>query len=120
MFSLLSKCSKFDIPTDIRLELFDQLVKAVMLYACEVWGYERTDIIERLHLKFLKYILKVKMSNCNNMIYGELGRCPICIDIKKTITGYWECLVMGKETKFSATMCNCLYNLYTNGIYVSP
>ena len=88
MFALLCKCRKFDSHLDIRLELFDRLVTPVMLYAYEVWRFEKTAILERLHLKFLKYTLKVKMSTCNNMMYGELGRC---IGIKKRIIGYLVC-----------------------------
>uniref|UniRef100_A0A667XGE4 ribonuclease H n=1 Tax=Myripristis murdjan TaxID=586833 RepID=A0A667XGE4_9TELE len=34
MFALLCKCRKFNLPIDIRLELFDRLVSPVMLYAC--------------------------------------------------------------------------------------
>ena len=49
-----------------------------MLYACEVWGEEKGEaVLEKMHLRFLKHLLKVKMSSYNNMVYGELGRFPI-------------------------------------------
>ena len=101
MFALLAKCRKFDLPIDIRLELFDRLVTPIMLYACEVWGFDKAATLEKLHLKFLKYTLKVKMSTCSNMVYGELGRFPLYIDIKKKMIGYWANLLNGKDTKYS-------------------
>lgn len=69
MLCLLCKCTKLHLPIDIRLELF---VTGVMLCAGEVWGVEKADILQRLHLKFPKYALKVKTSTCNNMTYVEL------------------------------------------------
>ena len=116
MFALLAKCRKCD------LQLFDSLVTPVMLYACEVWGFEKTanDMLEKLHLKFLKYILHVKTSTCNNMVYGELGRYPLHIDIKKRMIGYWGSLLNGKESKTSRVMYDCLLNLHTTGTYSAP
>ena len=52
MFSLLKKWRQFDIPVDLMLELFDKSVVPILLYGCEVWGFENIDIIERIHLKF--------------------------------------------------------------------
>ena len=89
MFSLLSKCRRLDLPVNIRRELFDSLVIPIMLYACEVWGAGKIESLERLHLKFLKYTLRVKMNTVNNMVYGELGRFPISIAIQKRTIGYW-------------------------------
>jgi hypothetical protein len=120
MFALLNKCRKLNLPIDIRLELFDALVMPILLYACEVWGFEKIDILERLHLKFLKYTLRVKMSTCNNMIYGELGRFPLIIHIRTRMIAYWARLLHGKHTKLSKTMYTCLHNLYISGQYVSP
>lgn len=37
------------------------------------------------------------------MIYGELGRHPLCIGIKTRVNGYWGSLLKGKETKLNRT-----------------
>ena len=121
MFSLLNKCRTFDLPIDITLELFDCLVVTQMLYACEVWGENKgVEILEKLHLKFLKYVLKVKQNTCNNMVYGELGRFPLNVAIKKRIIGYWGSLLLGKQSKLSKIMYDCLLCLYVSGVYSSP
>lgn len=40
----------------------------VLLYGCEVWGFENIEIIERNHLKFLKHILNLKSCNALSCI----------------------------------------------------
>jgi hypothetical protein len=50
------------------------MVAPILLYGAEVWGYEKNDISETLHLEFCKYIMKVKKCTPNYIVYGELGR----------------------------------------------
>jgi hypothetical protein len=38
------------------------------------------------------------------MIYGELGRYPLEIDIKRRIISFWAKLLSGKELKFIIMM----------------
>ncbi len=59
MYSLIGKCRKYNLPIDMQLELFETLVKPVLLYGAEVWGHYVIREIEQLHLKFLKYTLYV-------------------------------------------------------------
>ena len=47
MFLLLRKCRQLQLPVDIQLELFNILVKPILLYGCEVWATESVDIIEK-------------------------------------------------------------------------
>ena len=48
------------IQQHFQLDLFDKIVKPILLYGCEVWGVGNNDIVERVHLKFCKIILHVK------------------------------------------------------------
>jgi hypothetical protein len=41
MFALIGKCKKLCLPVDIQLQLFDALVKPILFYRSEVWGYEK-------------------------------------------------------------------------------
>jgi hypothetical protein len=56
-----------------------------LLYGAEVWGYEKNDISETLHLEFCKYIMKVKKCTPNYIVYGELGRVPITATIYQLV-----------------------------------
>ena len=60
------------------------------MYGCEIWGYENCDVIERVQLKFYKYIFNLEKSTPSFMIYGELGIMPIIVDIKARIASFWS------------------------------
>ena len=55
------------------------MVVPIMLYGFVVWGIRNNDILEKLHLRFHRYILKVKNSTPNCMLHGELGDYPVDI-----------------------------------------
>ena len=88
MFSLLHKSRKLYLPVDILLQLFDATVVPILLYGSEVWGYENNNVIESLHLEFCKYIMKVKKSTHNSIVYGELGRVPLQVFINARMIGF--------------------------------
>ena len=82
LFALLRKINSLSLPFDIQIDLFDKTIKPILLYGCEVWGYGNIDIIERVQLKFFKYIFNLKKSTPSYMIYGELGIMPLSVDIQ--------------------------------------
>ena len=45
MFALLRKSRQLQLPIDVQLNLFDALVKPVLLYGCEVWAHEAIDVV---------------------------------------------------------------------------
>ena len=83
------------------------MVKPVLLYGCELWGYGNCDIIERVDLKFCKMLLHMKSSTPSFMVYGELGRYRLGIDIKICMVSYWAKFIDGRQSKLS----NILYKL---------
>ena len=101
MYALLQYARKYNLSVELQLCLFDKLVLPILTYNCEVWGYENTSLTENLHLKFLKYILKLKNSTPTIMIYGELGRYPLYIEIMGRILGYWLRLINSKPSKLN-------------------
>ena len=52
MFSLFIKSRKLNLPIDITLELFGQLVLPVLLYGCEIWGFSNISQIEIFYTHF--------------------------------------------------------------------
>ena len=114
MYALLAKSRKLSLPIDIQLQLFDALVVPILLYGCEVWGFQNIDCVEKLHRKYLKYILGVKSSTSNSVIYGELGRYPLNITIKKRMISYWIRVHTGKDSKLCHSMLHCLTRMQEN------
>ena len=86
---LLSHCKHIPLNPKTLCQLFDAFVGSILCYSCEVRGNCKTKHIERIHLKFLKRILKVKLNTCSNGIYGELGRYPLYVNRFTRIIKYW-------------------------------
>ena len=78
------------IPIDIQLQLFDVLVKPGLLYGCEVWAHEGTEVLEKLHLRFCKYILSLNKSTCTNMVHEELGITPLLLHAQSRMIMFWS------------------------------
>jgi hypothetical protein len=97
------------------------MVAPILLYGAEVWGYEKNDIAETLHLEFCKYIMKVKKCTPNYIVYGELGRVPTCmsVHINARMIGFWARIVNGKKEKISKTLYDILYQLDLCDVYYS-
>ena len=71
------------------LDLFDKLIRPILNYSSEIWGYTQSTITERIHLQFFKKLLGVKQSIQNDFIYGELGRTSLLVDRHLRILKYW-------------------------------
>ena len=81
--------------------MFDTLILPILTYGYEVWGYENTKQLEKLHLQFCRNILGVRTTTQNTMTYGELGRIPIDICIKSSIVNFWNILISKFETRIN-------------------
>ena len=77
MHSLVKNIRSNSLPVVLSLQLFHSLVMPILLYCCEVWGYEDFKILEKLHLKFCKLILGVPRSAPSYVVYGKLGLQPL-------------------------------------------
>ena len=119
MFSLLSKSLKLNLPTDITCDLFDSLVTPILLYGCEIWGFDNanTKIIETFHYKFCKQILKVQKRTANCMVLGELGRLKLKRLIDKRIRSFSCNLISGNKSKLSLSMYRLSKKMFDQKIY---
>ena len=118
---LLRKCRQLQLPVHIQLELFDILVKPIILYGCEVWATESADIIEKILLRFCKSVLQVNKSTCSNIVYGELGVTPLVLHAQCRMIMFWARIYKSISTpKLSTVLYQLLFNLYNQNIYKSP
>ena len=65
------------------------------------------ESIERIHRKFLKYLVNVKKSTCNYAIYKEFGRYHLSIERQIRIIKYWFKLINIQDS-------NCILNAVFN------
>ena len=96
------------------MKLFDTLVTPILLYGCEVTGFEKNDNIEKVHLQFLKRVLKVRSTTPNYLVYEELGRFPLMVDIKCRMLVYWNRLI--SSNKLSSKIATLLFRLHSDGM----
>jgi hypothetical protein len=116
MYAVLNKSKKLCLPVDIQIQLFDAMVKLILLYGSEVWGFQNLEIIEKVHLKFMKIILSLNKSTSSCMVYGELGRYPLKYSINTRMISYWGRLLTGKENKLSVVLYKTMLKQSSNNV----
>ncbi len=119
MFAVMRKNRYLNLPIDIQLELFDRMIEPILLYGSEVWGFESLGIIEKLHLKYCKYVLGLKSSTPTCMVYGETGRYPLAVKIKQRMISYWGRILTSRESKLNYLLYKVLYMYHQEGLYTS-
>ena len=77
-------------------------------------SYENLKILEQIHLKFCKRILKVRNTTPHFIVYGELGRFPLEIRVKLRMISYW-CKLVNNETKLSSSLYRLVLCLKNQG-----
>ena len=95
---------------------FDRMVLPILLYGCELWGFEDISILERIHLKFCKYLLNVSKFTPSCMIYNELGRFPIIVSVIERVLNYWAKLESPmSENKWSGLLYRIVRDQHDHG-----
>ena len=75
------------------------MVLPTISYGREMWGYEQIASIERVHIKFLKIILKVPITTCDEAVLGEVGRYPLSVYCSVKCMSYWLKIVKMSENR---------------------
>ena len=120
MFGLLKRCNTLNLPIDISLDLFDKTITPILTYGCEVWGFGCIDVVQKLQLKFIKTILKLKSSTPSFMIFGETGIIPIQTLVKIRMLTFWYKLILDHNRfKISSVIYTLLHRLYNTGTHKS-
>ena len=91
------------------------MIKPILLYGCEVWGFGNFDILERVQSRFYKYIFNLKNSTPSAMIYGEIGVMPLAVDIQTRVVSFWSELIatdLSEHYKLSSIIYNVIYALH--------
>ena len=120
MYDVLKKGRLHNLSVGCQYDLFDKIVKQILLYGCEIWGFSNLEIIERLHLKFCKILLGLKKSTPSFMVYGELGTYPMYISVYNRMVNFWANIVNGKVSKLSSILYRFSYGKYLQKQFQSP
>ncbi len=100
-------------------ELFDTLVKPILLYGSEVYGSNcNYKALETFHLNFIKNCLNVKPSTNTCMVYAETGRFPLSIEINLQMVKFWLKTISSENNKLIWLSYTSMFNstLHTNKV----
>ena len=106
---LLKRINHLKLPVDLQIDLFDRMIKPILLYASEVWGFSNCQLLERVHLRFLKSIFGMKSSTPNIFVYGEFGVFSIEIDIQTRMVAFWTKLIQDDIQKINNSLYDIVY-----------
>ena len=74
--------------------LFDSVISPILLYGSEIWGYQKSDVIEKVHINACKQFLGVSNDMCNSAVLGECGRSPMYVfQVVRCIKYWFKCLM---------------------------
>lgn len=104
------RANNLDLPLDLQMKLFDNTVLPILTYGSEIYGPGNLEIIERIHTEFLRKITMSRKSTPKYMLYAELGRHPIEVDIKTRTINYWSLILNGKVSKLSHQIYLYMFN----------
>ena len=96
-------------------KLFDEQIAPSLLYAAEIWGYREKKQIEKVHLCVCKLFINVPTVTLNDMIYGELGRYPLYIEIAAKCFQYWFRVLKQPASRYSKMAYQSLLTLHEKG-----
>ena len=97
IFKTLYKLGQIDVKTFF--QLFDVQVRPMLLYAAEIWGATKYEVIEKTHMFACKKLLGVSARTPNTFIYAELNRYPLFIDSQVRVLKYWQKLLSLDENR---------------------
>ena len=74
------------MPFELALKMFDSQILPILEYGSEIWYRgKQCDIVENVHVTYLKNTLGVGVHTCNQAVYVETGRLPLVVRQKKMI-----------------------------------
>ena len=88
-FSLKSLFERVSLKPSEKVKLFDCMIIPIMNYGSEIWGSHKAPDMDRIYMRFLKYVLNVRTQITNAAVFGELGRVSLDMLRKERILKYW-------------------------------
>ena len=87
------------------------MIKPILCYAAEIWGYQQSDIIEKVHNKYCRKFLKLPSNTANMFFRGECGRWPLYVDYFCKCIKYWSKLTRMDTYRYPYQCYRMLRNL---------
>ena len=79
---------KFKTNMKIRLMMFDVLIKSIIFYGVQVWGWKEIKEIEKIQVKYLKWILGLDRNTPSYIVLEETKREWLRVESGKRAVKY--------------------------------
>ena len=107
------KCLR-TLPATVMFYLFDALIRPILTYGSDVWGYSKAgvQVLDILFLNYIRCALQIKTTTCNPIVYGDCGRFPPSIYCHINVLCYYHRLLMmsGDVDERVSLLCNVVYD----------
>ena len=84
-----------------RIKLFDALVKSVISYGAEIWGWREWKELEKIQEKYIKWTLKTDKTTPRQILHEDTRRWKYAIQFGKRAMKYEQKMIESKR----GTMC---------------
>ena len=91
------------------------MVKPILLYGSEIWGYQKRKCIESVQIHFCKFLLKLGSHTSNDASLGECGRYNLYVDSLLKCIKFWIKIVHMPNSRLPKHSYDMLYVLDQNG-----
>nr|XP_034190794.1 uncharacterized protein LOC117609058 [Osmia lignaria] len=73
-----------------RMKIYRSLVKSVMMYAADIWGWSESERLEKLHTKYIKWVLGLDFNTPTYIVMDETKEDKIRIEAGRRAVRYEE------------------------------
>ena len=100
----------------LQLKVFDCQILPILEYGSEIWSNcKEINILEKIHLKYLKNILGVKPQTSTLAVYGETARFPLVVRQRVNLLKYWCHIINMDDDSILKNVYKELYSLSSLG-----
>ena len=94
-------------PNDI-FKLFDSIVRPILCYGSEIWGYEYSQTIEKVQSKFCRRYVCLHKNTAAFLAVSECGRYPLAVTYMTQCVKYWVRLTQMPNYRYPKQCYNML------------
>ena len=87
-----------------RKMIFNYLVKSVMSYAAEIWGWREQKELEKIQMDYMRWVLKLDFCTPRYIVYKETDSKKLMCDWGRRAVKYEEKIYKQKDNRLT-TMC---------------
>ena len=92
----------------VYFKIFNMQIRPILLYACELWGFQEYESIEKIQLYAIKRFMTVGSRACNSAVLGDCGRFPLYISTQIRCIKYWLKLLHMDDNRYVRKCYNML------------